>query len=145
MIACEALASQVLDMTSTSIGGVCNFTYVAAVESVDAVCKAAFQLVQERLKNQKAEAASNPEYGQTYKPKVSKADKQAKRKQILSNIGKSAMRKATRRANFYKDAHDRCNITFATLQLQYTEHRLSKQKRQDYCLCTQLQQQCAGE
>lgn len=44
-------------------------------------------MVQERLKNQKAEAASNPEYGKTYKPQVSKADKQAKRKQILSNIG----------------------------------------------------------
>lgn len=88
-----------LNITSTSTGGVCNFTYVAAVESVDAVFEAAFQLVQERLKNQKAEAASNPEYGQTYKPKVSKADKQAKRKQILSNIGRSAM--PTQRANFY--------------------------------------------
>lgn len=46
--------------------------------------------MQERLKNQKAEAASNPEYGKSYKPQVSKADKQAKRKQILSNIGDCA-------------------------------------------------------
>jgi len=44
--------------------------------------------MQERLKNQKEEAASNPEYGSSYKPKVSKEDKQAKRKLILSNIGK---------------------------------------------------------
>ena len=44
-------------------------------------------MLQERLKNQKEEAASNPEYGSSYKPKASKEDKQAKRKQILSNIG----------------------------------------------------------
>ena len=43
--------------------------------------------LQERLKNQKEEAASNPEYGKTFKPQASKAEKQAKRKQILSNIG----------------------------------------------------------
>lgn len=43
--------------------------------------------VQERLKAQKAEAASNPEYGSTYKPQTSKEDRTAKRKQILSNIG----------------------------------------------------------
>lgn len=43
--------------------------------------------LQERLKAQKAEAASNPEYGSTYKPQTSKEDRTAKRKQILSNIG----------------------------------------------------------
>lgn len=43
--------------------------------------------MQERLKQQKEEAASNPEYGKSFKGKVSKEDKQAKRKQILSNIG----------------------------------------------------------
>ncbi|KAL0054955.1 hypothetical protein WJX82_005096 [Trebouxia sp. C0006] len=46
---------------------------------------------EERLKNQKEEAASNPEYGSSYKPKVSKEDKQAKRKQILSNIGEDLL------------------------------------------------------
>ena len=43
--------------------------------------------LQERLKAQKEEAASNPEYGSTYKPQTSKEDRSAKRKQILSNIG----------------------------------------------------------
>lgn len=47
--------------------------------------------LQERLKAQKAEAASNPEYGSTYKPKSSKEDRTAKRKQILSNIGTVAL------------------------------------------------------
>ncbi|KAL0027900.1 hypothetical protein WJX79_001482 [Trebouxia sp. C0005] len=46
---------------------------------------------EERLKNQKEEAASNPEYGSSYKPKSSKEDKQAKRKQILSNIGEDLL------------------------------------------------------
>lgn len=46
---------------------------------------------EERLKNQKEEAASNPQYGSSYKPKVSKEDKQAKRKQILSNIGEDLL------------------------------------------------------
>lgn len=44
-------------------------------------------MLQERLKAQKEEAASNPEYGSTYKPQSSKEDRQTKRKQILSNIG----------------------------------------------------------
>ena len=42
---------------------------------------------QERLKAQREEAASNPEYGSSYKPKASKEERTAKRKQILSNIG----------------------------------------------------------
>lgn len=48
-------------------------------------------MLQERLKNQKQEAASNPEYGSSYKPKASKEAKQAKRKEILSNIGETCM------------------------------------------------------
>lgn len=47
--------------------------------------------LQERLKAQKEEAASNPEYGSTYKPQTSKEDRTAKRKQILSNIGMVAL------------------------------------------------------
>ena len=50
-------------------------------------CGHAYACLQERLKAQKAEAASNPEYGSTYKPQTSKEDRTAKRKQILSNIG----------------------------------------------------------
>ncbi|KAL3158073.1 hypothetical protein ABBQ32_011679 [Trebouxia sp. C0010 RCD-2024] len=46
---------------------------------------------EERLKAQKQEAASNPEYGSTYKPQSSKEDRQAKRKQILSNIGEDLL------------------------------------------------------
>ena len=65
-------------------------------------------LLQERLKNQKEEAASNPEYGKTYKPKVSKADKQAKRKQILSNIGNST---TFRTCLFRKQAALLCFVT----------------------------------
>ena len=42
---------------------------------------------QERLAQQREEAASNPEYGKTFKGELSKEDKQAKRKQILSSIG----------------------------------------------------------
>lgn len=61
----------------------CKFTHTCDM-------KTGFQLdacLQERLKAQKEEAASNPEYGSTYKPQSSKEDRTAKRKQILSNIG----------------------------------------------------------
>lgn len=44
-------------------------------------------LLQERLEQQRQEAASNPEYGKTYKGQLSKDEKKAKRKQILSSIG----------------------------------------------------------
>ena len=42
---------------------------------------------QERLAQQRAEAAANPEYNSTFKGELSKEEKQAKRKQILSSIG----------------------------------------------------------
>lgn len=42
---------------------------------------------QERLAAQRAEAKSNPEYGQTFKGPASADDKKARRKQILSTIG----------------------------------------------------------
>ena len=41
----------------------------------------------ERLAQQRAEAAANPKYGDTFKGELSKDEKQAKRKQILSSIG----------------------------------------------------------
>ena len=41
----------------------------------------------ERLAQQRAEAAANPQYGDTFKGELSKEEKQAKRKQILSSIG----------------------------------------------------------
>lgn len=43
--------------------------------------------VQERLKQQKEEASSNPDYDKSFKGQLSKEEKKAKRKQILSNIG----------------------------------------------------------
>lgn len=43
--------------------------------------------VQERLKQQKEEANSNPDYDKSFKGQLSKEEKKAKRKQILSNIG----------------------------------------------------------
>ena len=43
--------------------------------------------VQERLKQQKEEADSNPDYDKSFKGQLSKEEKKAKRKQILSNIG----------------------------------------------------------
>ncbi len=44
-------------------------------------------MVQERLQQQKEEAASNPEYGSTFKGQLTKDEKKARRKQILANIG----------------------------------------------------------
>ena len=41
----------------------------------------------ERLAQQRAEAAANPQYGDSFKGELSKEEKQAKRKQILSSIG----------------------------------------------------------
>ena len=43
--------------------------------------------VQERLKQQKEEAQSNPDYDKSFKGQLRKEEKKAKRKQILSNIG----------------------------------------------------------
>lgn len=43
--------------------------------------------LQERLKQQKEEAKSNPDYDKSFKGQLSKDEKKAKRKQILSNIG----------------------------------------------------------
>ena len=42
---------------------------------------------EERLAQQRAEAAANPEYGNSFKGELSKEEKKAKRKQILSSIG----------------------------------------------------------
>jgi hypothetical protein len=42
---------------------------------------------EERLRQQREEAAANPEYSSTFKGELSKEEKQAKRKQILSSIG----------------------------------------------------------
>ncbi len=44
-------------------------------------------VLQERLKQQKEEAQSNPDYDKSFKGQLSKEEKKAKRKQILSNIG----------------------------------------------------------
>lgn len=44
-------------------------------------------MMQERLQQQKEEAASNPEYGSTFKGQLTKDEKKARRKQILANIG----------------------------------------------------------
>ena len=46
--------------------------------------------MQERLKQQKEEAKTNPDYDKSFKGQLSKEEKKAKRKQILSNIGASA-------------------------------------------------------
>lgn len=46
-------------------------------------------LSQDRLKQQREEAASNPEYGNTFKEQLTKEEKKARRKQIISSIGKS--------------------------------------------------------
>ena len=43
--------------------------------------------MQERLKQQKEEAQSNPDYDKSFKGQLTKDEKKAKRKQILSNIG----------------------------------------------------------
>ena len=43
--------------------------------------------MQERLAQQKEEAASNPEYGTTFKGALTKGEKKARRKAILANIG----------------------------------------------------------
>ena len=53
-----------------------------------------FLYVQERLKQQKEEAKTNPDYDKSFKGQLSKEEKKAKRKQILSNIGASAMASA---------------------------------------------------
>ena len=44
-------------------------------------------VLQERLKQQREEAKSNPEYRDEFKPKMSKEDQKGRRKQILSSIG----------------------------------------------------------
>lgn len=43
--------------------------------------------LQERLRQQKEEAKSNPDYNKNFKGQLSKEEKTAKRKQILSSIG----------------------------------------------------------
>lgn len=43
--------------------------------------------LQERLDAQKREAASNPDYGKTYKAQATKEERQTKRKEIVANIG----------------------------------------------------------
>lgn len=53
-----------------------------------------FLYVQERLKQQKEEAKTNPDYDKSFKGQLSKEEKKAKRKQILSNIGASALASA---------------------------------------------------
>lgn len=42
---------------------------------------------QERLKQQREEAKNNPSYRDNFKPQSTKEDRQAKRKQLLANIG----------------------------------------------------------
>ena len=49
-------------------------------------CKHRIHL-QERLDAQKEEAASNPEYGKSFKAQATKEEKQTKRKQIIATIG----------------------------------------------------------
>ena len=44
-------------------------------------------VLQERLKQQREEAKSNPGYRDEFKPKMSKEDQKGRRKQILSSIG----------------------------------------------------------
>ncbi|CAL5224135.1 g6768 [Coccomyxa viridis] len=46
---------------------------------------------EERLKQQKEEASSNPDYDKSFKGQLSKEEKKAKRKQILSNIGEDLL------------------------------------------------------
>eukprot|EP00884_Botryococcus_braunii_P005721 jgi/Botrbrau1/1514/Bobra.0107s0002.1 len=46
---------------------------------------------QERLQQQREEAKSNPTYRDSFKPQSSKEDRQAKRKQILANIGEDLL------------------------------------------------------
>lgn len=53
--------------------------------------------LQERLQQQREEAASNPEYGNSFKGQLSKDEKKARRKQILANIG--ALRPTSRSAD----------------------------------------------
>ena len=53
-----------------------------------------FLYVQERLKQQKEEAKTNPDYDKSFKGQLSKEEKKAKRKQILSNIGAGALASA---------------------------------------------------
>ena len=43
--------------------------------------------LQERLKQQREEAKSNPGYRDEFKPKLSKEEQKGRRKQILSSIG----------------------------------------------------------
>lgn len=44
-------------------------------------------LLQERLDQQKKEAAEDPNYGKDFKGELSKEEKKAKRKQIIATIG----------------------------------------------------------
>ena len=43
--------------------------------------------MQERLRQQREEAKANPDYDKSFKGQLSKEEKKAKRKQILSTIG----------------------------------------------------------
>ncbi len=43
--------------------------------------------MQERLRQQREEAKNNPDYDKSFKGQLTKEEKQAKRKQILSTIG----------------------------------------------------------
>ena len=62
--------------------------------SVEGCHHSGFLYVQERLKQQKEEAKTNPDYDKSFKGQLSKEEKKAKRKQILSNIGASALASA---------------------------------------------------
>ena len=46
-------------------------------------------VLQERLDQQKKEAAEDPNYGKSFKGQPSKEEKKAKRKQIIATIGET--------------------------------------------------------
>ena len=68
---------------ATCAGGALDSDMCMAVTLSLAPCACA----QERLAMQKEEAASNPEYGTTFKDALTKDEKKARRKAILANIG----------------------------------------------------------
>ena len=47
------------------------------------------QIMQERLDQQRKEAAEDPDYGKTFKGQPTKEEKKAKRKQIIATIGET--------------------------------------------------------
>ena len=63
-----------------------NLRACGCAEHAELICNKGLP-VQERLKQQKEEASSNPDYDKSFKGQLSKEEKKAKRKQILSNIG----------------------------------------------------------